>query len=312
MTTPSDTVRPVEIDARAGTDFGDAGAQAFRRDGLLVLRGLLGAAELEALRADTARLIDRIDPDGAATADPATGIGAGDVHWRRHDDADVPFRIEYVVDKSLACRRLLAHPYVLASLERLLGDALVPTWDSMVFKRAGRGASIPWHRDQRRGTIPVDEIAGVNVDFYLDAADRTTCLRGVPGSHRWTEDEVRRYTSAEGREDFDALPATLLPMAAGDVLLHDAFVLHGSPASATELRRVVYLEYRAAGSEARHGPHDAGYSRIKRELLGRCVAARKGDGDAVGAGVGDGAFRVPHEAHWRADAGFLAGDDVRA
>ena len=74
-----------------------------------------------------------------------------------------------MIDKSVACRRLLAHPYVLASMRRMLGRDAIPTWDSMVFKQAGPGAVVPWHRDQNRGDLPVGDIAAVNVDVYCRA-----------------------------------------------------------------------------------------------------------------------------------------------
>lgn len=52
----------------------------------------------------------------------------------------IPFRVEYPVDKSLACKRLMGHPFILKATEQLLGTkSFIPTWDSMVFK-------VFWHR----------------------------------------------------------------------------------------------------------------------------------------------------------------------
>src|SRR5690348_12556318 len=46
-----------------------------------------------------------------------------------------PFRIEYPIQKSVACQILMGHPLVLKAIERLLGTtSYIPTWDSFVFK----------------------------------------------------------------------------------------------------------------------------------------------------------------------------------
>lgn len=46
----------------------------------------------------------------------------------------VPFRIEYPVDKGIACKRLIAHSFILKTIEAFLGPNFIPTWDSFVFK----------------------------------------------------------------------------------------------------------------------------------------------------------------------------------
>ena len=47
----------------------------------------------------------------------------------------VPFRIEYPLEKSHACKVLMGHALVLRATEQLLGTkSFIPTWDSLVFK----------------------------------------------------------------------------------------------------------------------------------------------------------------------------------
>src|SRR4030095_13419699 len=102
-----------ELDAARLDEIGEAGAAAFCAAGVLVLRNLLEADELAALRTETLALVERA---------AASRVADSDFQYKRAaDGADVPFRIEYVVDKSRACRALAAHPFVLRSVERLQG-----------------------------------------------------------------------------------------------------------------------------------------------------------------------------------------------
>ena len=288
------TARKVEaIEAEGREHIGADGIEAFRRDGLLIVRGLIAPDEIEALRAETAALIEEAERGDME-----------DAHYRLDPESGErqPFRIEYVASHSPACARLMGHPFVRRSMERLYDDEIVQTWDSMVFKREGRGARIAWHRDQRRGSIEGGPLA-VNVDFYLDDADATTCLRGVPGSQAWPDDRAQAFIDrvvASG-DEFGPDVAVPLPMKAGDVLLHDVFVLHGSPESRSALRRVLYYEFRSLAGERRHGPHDEDYIAAKRATLARCAAMR------AGARNDARDLRVPHEPHWRADSDFLPG-----
>src|SRR5215217_3665065 len=101
---------------------------------------MISEAELRALQEDTLQLVERAvegRPD-----DP-------DYLYRTHDltGESVPYHIQYVVDKSAACRTLLGHQFLLRCIEKLQGHNFVPTWDSMVFKMEGAGAQIEWHRD---------------------------------------------------------------------------------------------------------------------------------------------------------------------
>ena len=169
---------------------------AFRKAGALVVRGLLGGEELAALRAETLPLVERAAAE--RLRDP-------DYQYKRHEETgrEVPFRVEYVVDKLPACRALLGHPFVLRSVEALQGRDFVPTWDSMVWKLAGAGAAIEWHRDA--GTDQCDPGLPIfNVDFYLDAADATNCLWAIPGSQRWDDAQAARECEERNRSGFDA------------------------------------------------------------------------------------------------------------
>jgi ectoine hydroxylase-related dioxygenase (phytanoyl-CoA dioxygenase family) len=299
-----------EARAAGRESLAQAELAAFREAGALVVRGLLGGEELAALCAQTLPLVERAAAE--RLPDP-------DYQYKRHPQSgrEVPFRVEYMVDKLPACRALLGHPFVLRAVEALQGRDFVPTWDSMVWKLAGEGAAIEWHRDA--GTEQCDPGVPIfNVDFYLDAADATNCLWAIPGSQRWSDADAARECERRSRGGgFDAEAAAPVPMQPGDALLHDILLVHGSPASESALRRVLYYEFRPADVERRRGPHTPAYLPLKQGVLLACLRERAAAPFARGEkpyayrpseafpppspAAELPSFRYPHHEYWRWD-----------
>ncbi|MDX1935195.1 MAG: phytanoyl-CoA dioxygenase family protein [Capsulimonadales bacterium] len=304
----ADNVFP-SIDASVQEVLTDDQIRFFLENGLLVVRNVLAPAELEAMREQTRPLIEQA----------LAGGGDPDFFYRNHEETGerVPFRIEFVIDKTAAGKALLGHPFILRSVERLQGPNFIPTWDACVFKSPGAGVAIPWHRDA--GTDRTrEEIAPIfNVDFYLDEADATNCLWGIPGTHRLSgerADERIRELNADGefRIPEDAVP---IPMQPGDVIFHNILTIHGSPAARSGLRRVVYYEFRPAEIESDLGPHTPEYLPLKQGVLRRCLNIRRTmpyaadetpfnyrptppfDGPDPGE---EETYRYPHSQYWRA------------
>lgn len=307
---PTATTLP-DIDARTQDSITDEQAQFFRDNGLLVIRNVLSPAELKAMQDATQPLIDEAERN----------VTHPDFFYKDHEITGerTPFRVEYVIDKTQAGKALLGHPFILRSVEKLQGRNFIPTWDSMVFKRAGMGAAIPWHRDA--GTQHSrDEFAPIfNVDFYLDEADLTNCLSGILGSNKWTPEQAseviaRLNAGGEFHTEEGAVPILMQP---GDVIFHNILVLHGSPAAQSHLRRVVYYEFRPAEIESDIGPHKPEYLPLKQKVLLSCLRHRANTPYAAGetpftyrpaapfAGVtlGEGealpTYRYPHGEFWR-------------
>jgi ectoine hydroxylase-related dioxygenase (phytanoyl-CoA dioxygenase family) len=299
------------VEAAGRSGLSEREAAAFRSAGALVVRGLLARAELEALCAETLPLVERAAAE--RVRDP-------DYQYKRHEASgrEVPFRVEYVVDKLPACRALLGHPFVLRSVETLQGRDFIPTWDSMVFKLAGAGAAIEWHRDA--GTDQCDPGVPIfNVDFYLDGSDASNCLWAIPGSSRWSDARAERECARRNQGGFRAEGAVPVPLAPGDALLHDILLVHGSPATESGLRRVLYYEFRPAAVEVRRGPHTPGYVPLKQRVLLACLRDRAAAPWARGeepfayrpseafpppplaADEPLATYRYPHHEHWRWD-----------
>ncbi|NUN98427.1 MAG: phytanoyl-CoA dioxygenase family protein [Candidatus Omnitrophica bacterium] len=241
----------------------DQEAQAFLRDGFLVLRGVIRDTELAVLR----RAMDGLLAYGLEQVrdHPDYAYGRGHLTGR-----PILHRVEYVIDKTEEAKVLLGHPYILRSVEKLQGKDFIPTWDSLVIKLPGEGMQVPWHRDA--GMECVGDAPIFNVDFYLDEADLDTCVWVFPGSQGWTEERVSEITSREG---FSTEGATPVPMHPGDVLLHNILLVHGSPPNTShKLRRVIYYEFRPAHVELARGPHTPAYIPLKQKVLQSCIERR--------------------------------------
>lgn len=261
------------VDATKQECITDEQAQFFRDNGLLVVRNFLQGAELRAMQEQTGVLIELAE-EGLELPE----FTHPDFFYQLHQltGERTPFRVEYVIAKTEAGKSLLGHPFLLKSVEKLQGKNFIPTWDSMVFKRAGLGASIPWHRDAGTDFTQEETYPIFNVDFYLDSADLSNCLWGIPGSNKWApaeaQQKINELNSKEGfGTDDTCVPILMNP---GDVIFHNILALHGSPASQTHLRRVVYYEFRPAEIESQIGPHRPEYIPLKQKLLQRCLKHR--------------------------------------
>jgi len=248
------------IDASKQDCITDEQARFFIDNGLLVIRNVIRGQELIDIRAQMLELYEQARTN--RTDRP-------DFFFKEHEltKERVPFRIEYVIDKTTAGKSLLGHPFILRTVEKLQGRNFIPTWDSMVFKNEGAGAAIPWHRDA--GTDCTDDKQPIfNVDFYLDEANLSNCLWGIPGSNRWPIEEVKTTLARLSKDGFQTEGTVPIPMQPGDVILHNILVLHGSPATHSKLRRVLYYEFRAGELEKNKGPHIPAYIPLKqRELM---------------------------------------------
>ncbi len=210
----------------------------FHRDGLLVLRGVYGGPELQALQ-DAA---DEVTQEGVAEA--GTGHGYRNIDGRRQY-----YRTDGVLwERHAAFRISTVNPDLLAAVGQCLGHPFMPINDSLVVKLPHSGVAIPWHQDPPyQGLDGLAETFGIpnfDCDIYLDTATiENGCLYGLSGHHLAGHIEVERF---QEDELFSIPDATPLEMAPGDVLLHSISAPHGSRANVTDfLRRVFYVHFMA-------------------------------------------------------------------
>lgn len=129
----------------------------FADKGFLVFANALCSQELEDLQRETLEMIENMqnDPQNSdywyndeipaewyrtfsnSQIKPPSPLGnevkneADNVTIKR----GVPFRIEFPLEKSKACKRLMGHAFILRAIVQLLATpSFIPTWDSFVFK----------------------------------------------------------------------------------------------------------------------------------------------------------------------------------
>lgn len=258
MTETSTSPRPTELDRGLLTP---EQVEEFDRNGFLILRQRIDAGLLARLRAASERWM----ADGQAQA-PRSGTD-----WLFADRPSGPsmWRVDYIHSKGEpASLELLGSRAVLGIAESLAGPDFVPTYESMVLKAAGDGAPVPWHQDavhHRRHRL-------FNIDVYLDASrSGAGALHVTPGSQK-----ERTDACALAETHGWALPGAVeVELEAGDVLVHDDMVVHGSPpASGNALRRTVYLEFRPAQSILEDGPWTPEWMDARLRLIPLALAER--------------------------------------
>lgn len=144
--------------------------------------------------------------------------------------------------------RALRNERLLALLRGLLGDGIRHLNTKLNLKSPEFGSPVEWHQDWAFYPHTNDDVLAVGIAVD-DMTIENGCLMVVPGSHRGevhNHHQDGRFVGAvapEGRVD-EAVP---IELAAGDVSIHHARLLHGSaPNRSTRPRRFLLFEYAAA------------------------------------------------------------------
>ena len=190
----------------------DAQAEAYHERGYIIADFRLSELVLEDLRADQKRLVAR-EP--------------------RFRDL-CPNLLAY----DLRFLELARTPEILDMVEQLIGPDFA-LWNSSLFSKPERdGQRTPWHQDGQYW--PIRPLATCTVWIALDdSTPENGCLQVIPGSHR--ERRLRAHRSLEAKDvtlnqeldpsECDASKAADIVLEAGQMLLHDVYLLHGSQAN---------------------------------------------------------------------------------
>ena len=142
-------------------------------------------------------------------------------------------------------------PPILDMVEQLIG-ADFALWNSSFFAKPAKvGSRTPWHQDGEYW--PIRPLATCSVWIAVDAATpENGCLRVIPGSHRRRKLGKHDFNGAEGlslpleirADEYDEGTARDIVLDAGQVSLHDIFLIHGSePNRSDKPRRGMTLRY---------------------------------------------------------------------
>ena len=225
---------------------------AYVQDGAVILRGVLGPAEVQ-------RLAEGIEHN-LANLSPLAGVAS---------QPDDPGR--FVEDfctwqDNPAYREILFHsalPHVAAQL--MQSNTVRLYHDHLLVKEPGTRQPTPWHQDQ-----PYYNVSGrQNVSFWIpvDPVPLASTLRLVAGSHTGTWYMPRSFRDQQAKwfpdgtlaelPDIDADPARhrqlTWAMEPGDVLAFHMLSLHASSGVGPTARRRVFSA-RYLGDDARHAP----------------------------------------------------------
>ena len=131
-------------------------------------------------------------------------------------------------------------PIILDMVEQILGPDII-LWNSSLFaKPAGDGKKTPWHQDGEYW--PLRPLATCTVWIALDDATvENGCLKFMSGSHKdkrlrphRTSDDLNLTLHQELLEsEYDDQKAFYLELEAGQMSLHDVYLLHGSEANSS-------------------------------------------------------------------------------
>jgi len=126
-------------------------------------------------------------------------------------------------------------PEIIGMVTQILGPDIA-LWNSSLFaKPAKDGKRTPWHQDGQYW--PIRPLATCTVWIAID--DSTTengCLRVIPGSHHGQRLRAHRKIDATNATlnqellatEYDEASAADLVLEAGQMSLHDVYLLHGS------------------------------------------------------------------------------------
>jgi ectoine hydroxylase-related dioxygenase (phytanoyl-CoA dioxygenase family) len=141
----------------------------------------------------------------------------------------------------------MLHPRVLKVVEEILGPDIL-LWSSQFFcKPAKTGKAVPWHADAHYWRSFIDPVRVVSVYLALDEqTSENGCLRVLPGSHRSGCDFVYQQADRNANPFFpEGVPIETLngnglvdiALCAGEFILFDGWLLHGSNANQSDLPR---------------------------------------------------------------------------
>ncbi|PKR47980.1 hypothetical protein COO20_25265 [Thalassospira marina] len=149
------------------------------------------------------------------------------------------FRINQLLsqDHELALY-FLGHPTIQAIGQKLCGADAVPVYVSAQFRHMGESSTVIWHQDMvhdRAGPI-------YTIGLYLDDAwSQNGALRILPDT-QYSKANIEEIV----RQNDGASQSQSIPVAAGDVIVHDVMLVHCSDdMKETQQRRTLYVEFRS-------------------------------------------------------------------
>lgn len=161
---------------------------------------------------------------------------------------------------------LLATPAMMGVMRDLCGRGTVPLQADILYKHQHPHPVIQWHQGAPHArTHPY-----LNVGIYLDdAPEDDGCLRYVPR----TQHELQDIAGLSAAHGWTPPGVVQQPAKAGDILVQDMMILHGSePKRSDGCRRTIYVELRPADAIVRETEQTEQWVRLRKNWMAHIVA----------------------------------------
>ena len=133
---------------------------------------------------------------------------------------------------------------ILDMVEQLIGPNIA-LWNQSLFAKPARiGSKTPWHQDGEYW--PIRPLATCSVWIAVDDSNTGNgCLKFIPGSHRSRSLSKHHVNNAKGlslpleldEDAFDESDAVEVELEAGQISLHDVYLMHSSEPNHSETHR---------------------------------------------------------------------------
>ncbi len=208
----------------------------YAEEGYCLFNDVLSQTEIASVRVELDKLLDNL-PERQ-------------VVYKDGENKEVDGRPEYLTEphpKNPFWLELCRHPRVLDAVESVLGPDLILIMSHLIVKRAEDGLPVAWHQDNTYW----HSVQGADVTTVWLAIDDTDyangCMQVIPCTHEGYPEMEKIST---GEDDLLGLKvevspkmeegAVCLEMKAGNLSVHDSFVLHGSETNGSGRRRAAY------------------------------------------------------------------------
>ena len=220
--------------------------KSFQSDGVLVPDFRLPADKLEQLQ----RLATKLIADNPQMGDEPIA------------SPHVPGSGTQNITSDPAWRAFPTYAPVLDMVEQLIGPDIILWGTTFFHKPPGEQRVVPWHRDGRYW--PIKPLATTSVWIAVtDTTAENGCLRVIPGSHAAQDIGEHYRDHSDGvtipetlqPDQFDETTARDIELEAGQMVIFDVYMAHGSQANRSTSERIGYaLRYMPATSHYDH--HD--------------------------------------------------------
>ncbi|WP_432797169.1 phytanoyl-CoA dioxygenase family protein [Poriferisphaera sp. WC338] len=153
-------------------------------------------------------------------------------------------KFSYFCDNHPALHAIATHPKLIEAVETLMGEP-AKLFQDMAMIKPPNGREKPWHQDHAYFNLPLDtRIVGVWI-----ALDRVTpengCMFMLPGAHKdGPHAHFMRRDWQICDTEMQGIQSTCAPMEAGDILVFDAKLPHGTPTNrGNDYRWAIQLHY---------------------------------------------------------------------